>query len=208
MFEKEFTDVSNAFAVYRGMVVGSMSIEMAAGAVATGTFSFTGKREEDAAVSIGTVPSLELSANPVITAIEDTNAILEDGDLFGATQLSLVVENNLRARNQIGTLGSISIGAGVISVTGTLQGYFENKGIIVKYLDFETSSIAFLATDAGGNVYVYDMPKVKYSSGQRVAGGQNSDIIADMGFTAVRCPSENITLRIAKFTGPGVTDDC
>ena len=55
---------------------------------------------------------------------------------------------------------------------------------------------------------MYDMPKVKYSSGQRVAGGQNSDIIADMEFTAVRCPSENITLRIAKFTGAGIVDDC
>jgi len=206
--EKEFTDVPGAFNLYQGMVVSTMSLEIAAGAVATGSFSFIGKNEQSNIVSLGTVDALELSTNPVMTGIEDTNAILENGVLFAATQLSLAVENNLRARPLIGVLGADSIGAGVVTITGTLQSYFNNIGIIQRYLDFETSSIAFLATDAGGNVYVYDLPKVKYSSGQKVAGGQNSDIIADMEFTAVRCPSEDITLRVAKFTGPGIVGDC
>lgn len=206
--EKEFTDLAAAFAVYRGMVASSMTMTLEAENISTGSFSFIGKKEEDTDVSIGTVAALELSTNPVVSAIEDTNAILEGGTDFGATQIAFTIENNLRPRPQIGELGAISIGSGIVGVTGTLQGYYEDKGVIKKYLNFTTSSLMFLATDAGGNVYIIDFPKVKYSDGERTAGGQNSDIIAALEFTAVRCPSEDVTIRIAKLTGPGIIGDC
>lgn len=68
-----------------------------------------------------------------------------------------------------------------------------------KYLAFTSSSVALRFQDTAGNVMVFDMPKIKYTSGKRVAGGINQDVLAEMGFTAFRDPTEGITFRIVRF---------
>lgn len=206
--QKEFTDLVNSFAVYTGMHVASMNMTVATEEIMTGGFTFLGKKEESKVASQGTVAALELSTNPVMEAIKETNEVIEGGVEFGATQLSWALENNLRGRTEIGKEGLVSVGSGTLGITGTLQAVYKNVGVIQKYLDFVASSIAFVGTDAAGNNYLFHFPKVKYTSGTRVGGGQNSDVLADMEFTAIRCPSLNYTMKIVKFTGPGLVDDC
>ena len=206
--EKEYTDLVNVFAVYVGMHVSSFNMNVATEEIMTGGFSFLGKNEASAVLSQGTVDALELSTNPVMEAIKETNEVIEGGVEFGATQLAFTIENNLRGRTEIGKEGLVSVGAGTVNATGTLQAVYKNIGVIQKYLDFVASSIAFVGTDAAGNNYLIHFPKIKYTSGQRVAGGQNTDVLADMEFTAIRCPSLNYTVKIVKFTGPGLLVDC
>lgn len=206
--EREYTDLSGAFARFIGMIVDGFNIDVEAENIINGAFTFVGKKEVDASTSAGSIPPLELSTAPVMTAIEDTNAVVEGGTEFAATQFGVTVANNTRARAQIGVEGAISIGAGVIEVTGNLQAYFENLGIVAKYINFDTSNLAMIISDKGGNFYVIDLPKIKYSEGARTTPGQNSDVLAELSYTALRCPSENVTIRIVKFIGVGVIDDC
>jgi len=72
--------------------------------------------------------------------------------------------------------------------------------MIDKYLDFEDSSLAIAFNDADGNAFVLDFPKIVYTSAQRVAGGQNQDIICDMAWEAIADDTEDITIRISKWT--------
>lgn len=206
--EREFTDLSAAFALFLGMIVDGFNFAVEAENIITGAFTFVGQKQVATSSTVGSGDSTELSTNPVMTAIEDTNAVLENGEEFATTQFSVAVANNTRARAQIGTEGAVSIGAGVINVTGALQAYFDNIGIIARYLAFTTSSLGMIISDAGGNFYVFDLPKVKYSDGSNSTPGQNSDVFAELEYTALRCPSENVTIRIVKFTGAGITDDC
>ena len=206
--EREYTDLVNAFVRYLGQIVDGFTIAVEAESIITGTFSFVGQKETDNSESMGSLPAEELSTNPIMTAIEDTNAVVEGGAEFAATQFSVAVANNTRARAQIGVEGAVSIGDGVIDVTGGLQAYFENKGLVAKYLAFSRSTLAMIISDAGGNFYIIDLPKIKYSDGARTTPGQNSDVFAEMEYTALRCPSENVTIRIVKFEGPGIISDC
>jgi hypothetical protein len=71
-----------------------------------------------------------------------------------------------------------------------------------KYLNNTYSSLAVVFSDASNNTYIFDIPRIKYTSGTRVAGGINTDIIATLNWNAVMDPTELITMRITRFAGP------
>ena len=68
-----------------------------------------------------------------------------------------------------------------------------------KYLNQTATSLAvtLIISDAA---YVIEFPSVKFNSGQRVAGGENTDIIADLSWTALKHATEAIPMRITKWS--------
>src|SRR5690606_15558073 len=80
-----------------------------------------------------------------------------------ATQFTMNLTNNLRARQCIGELGAQSVGAGINTVTGTLQRYFESNADMDRYIAFSRLSLAVILDDAEGNQYVIDLPAVKFT---------------------------------------------
>ena len=134
-----------------------------------------------------------------MNVVDDLYSILEGASSTDMTSLSLQLQNNLRQQKIVGEVGPDSLAQGTIGLAGTVQAYFESASLMDKYLNFTASSLAVVAEDAAGNAYVIDLPQVKYTSGQRVAGGQNQDIIADMAFSAYRESTEDVTIRIARF---------
>lgn len=201
-FEREFTDLASEFAVHRGMTFASMSLTVAADALISGTFTLNGKDEISAAATAGDGSNTAAPTNEVMSAVDSVVSILEDLAAFSSTGFSLELTNNLRNRLQIGELGPDSIGSGTVSVSGTLQAFFESKTTFDKYLNFDTTSLGLVVEDSAGNAYVFFLPKVKFSDGARVAGGQNTDIIADLSWEAFRDPTLGITLRITRFAAP------
>jgi len=196
--EKQFADLTTTFAILTGMCVDTLALNIVADAIITGAFGFIGKDSQSAAASSGTGYDA-VGTNDVMSAIDDVTSILENDASYDTTALSLNLRNNLRERIQVGALGTLELGVGTLNISGTLQAYFATSTVMDKFLDFTSSSISVVVEDADGNGYVIDLPKVKYTSGQRVAGGQNQDIIADMAFEAYREPVENVTIRIARF---------
>ncbi len=203
--QKEYVDLAAEFEALRGMAINTLSLDVAPGAIITGSFGFVGKSSTSEAASIGTGGNTAANTNDVMNAVDDVNAILEGQANFPSTQFSMALENNLRPRPQIATLGPISLGTGKIGVSGTLQQYFTSKAVMDKYLAFSNTSLAIaMLDDLGiapfvGNSYVLDYPRVRLTEGRRSAGGENQDIIADLAWRATKDPAELITMRIAKF---------
>ena len=197
--EKEYTDLSGVFAAFTGMMVDKLSINVAAEAVITATFGLVGTEEESKTATLCTGTPQTPDENDIMSAVDEVYAVLEDLSSVDVTALTMEVGNNLRAMMQVGEPGPVGEGAGKISVGGTVQMYFETASLINKYLNQTPSQVAFILEDGSGNVYVIDMPQVRYTSGERAAGGENTDIIANMGFSAYRDETENVTIRIAKF---------
>lgn len=195
---KQFQDLSNIFALYKGMGVNGWSLEAAVGAILTGTFSFLGSKEESAASHPGTGVDTATTTS-VMNSIDHIKVILEGAATFNATQFSLSLENNLRARQQLGTLGAISLGSGQIGLSGSLQAYLADSSLIDKYLNFTTSSLAVAIEDGAGNGMVVELPSVKYTNGARVAGGLNQDVIADMQWSAFKDATDARMIRVARF---------
>lgn len=196
--EKQFADLSNEFAILTGMTIDTFSLDIASDQILTGSFGFLGKQEVSAASSSGTGYTAA-TTDDVMNAVDDVTSILENQASFDTVSMSLQLQNNLRSRLQVGSLGAISIGNGTVDLTGTLQAYFESKTTMDKYRNMTATSLTIAIEDGDGNGYVIDMPRVKFTSGQQVAGGQSQDIIADLGFTAYMHATEEVTIRIARF---------
>lgn len=198
VIEKTFSDLTNKFERCLGMAINSISMNVTSDGIITNTFSFIGKSVESETSAMYT-PVTAAASNEVMNAIDHVSAVFEANAEYDITTFTWTLTNNLGARLQVGTLGAISLRKGTIGLTGTVQAYFENETVIDKYLNFTSSSLALNFNDADSNKYVLEFPRVKYTDGARVAGGQNQDILADMTFTAYRHPTEDCTIRMVRF---------
>lgn len=203
-FEKHFTDVTQ-FAVFLGCVIASFSLNMSADQVITGSFGILGKTENPLAGTTSGGGQTAANTNKPMNAIDNVLGVIEGtpavnaNNEFFPTAFSLSMDNNLRERLVIGELGPQSIGAGKVAVSGTMQAFFNSQAAADKYLNDTETAISAIFSDNAGNRYVIDLPRVKFSNGQKVAGGENSDILLDMAFTAYMHETELTTIRIARF---------
>ncbi len=197
--QKKYTDLTNIFEDFTSLSVNTMALNVPVDGIVTGTFGMIGQTAASGSVPYDVAPAAA-NTNEVMAAVEDVLKIEESAAAYGSMAFTLNLNNNLRQRQEIGTLGAISVGAGSIEVTGNVQAYFATVAAMDRYLNFTSSNIAIIFQDSVGNNYVIDVPEVLYTDGKRVAGGRNTDIIADLSWTAKRDPTEGITIRMAKFT--------
>lgn len=201
--ERNYTDLSNIFATYRGMAVDQMSLRFAAEQIVTGSFTFLGKAEEARTSSAGTgyVGSPAGATNDVIQCVDNIPVIMEGSTYAAASLVELTAQcnNNMGPRPQIGTLGPISLRWGNFNCSGSLRAYFSTAALFTKYLAFTASGLVIITQDAAGNAMLFEWPRVKFTTGKRVAGGVNTDIIADLTWMAMKHPTEGITMRVTKW---------
>ena len=197
--QKEYADTATTeFARYSGCMIDTINLIVPSDNIVTGSFGVLGKIEVSSQTDFDATKAAA-PANEVMAGIEDITAIMENNASFASTQFNLTLSNNLRQRLQIGTLGPISVGSGIVDVSGTLQAYFNTAAIIDKHLNFTDSALAIQFADSTGKGYVIDLPRVNYDSANRVAGGQNQDILADMAFSSFRNSTQNETIVIQRF---------
>ena len=202
--EREYTDVSNEFVQFLGMAIDSWSLTMSADSIVTGSFSWLGKSETSATSTLGDGANSDAFTSTVMNSIDNVSGFFENGASFDITAFSLNVSNNLRTRQQVGTLGAISVGKGTSNVSGSLSCYFSAKALYDKYLNFTTTSLTLILEDSAGQAYVIFLPKVKLTSGARAAGGQNTDVIQEVSFEAFRDTTSgrpDMTLEINRWPG-------
>ena len=174
---------TDRYHLFKGMRVSSMSLDLSAGDIVSGAFSFIGK-EMTAATSPTDSTITAATTAPIMNAVNNVVQLQEGGSTLSDSvmSLSLTVENNLRTQNAIGSLGAVGIGLGEFNVSGSMSVYFSSGGIFNKFLNGTDSSIQFQLSD-GSNSYTFLIPKVEYTSGSVTAGSTNADVMAEMEFT-------------------------
>jgi len=196
--EREYQDLSNELSLFLGCMINELGLNVALDSMITGNFGIIGKKEQSLTASGGSGYDAA-STTEVMNCVDDILALFENQVAVDSTTFSLSLNNNLRARNKLGELGAFDVGTGIVNVTGSLQAYFQSKTLFDKYLNFTATSLAIKLEDGAGNAYIIDLPNVNFTDGQRQAGGQNQDIIADLQWQAFLDATEGITIRIAKF---------
>jgi hypothetical protein len=188
-----------AFREYlRGMVPGTFSMSASASSIVEASFGFTGQTQKFQALISATRP--DSPAFSVYNAASNVATIAIGGEPMGdnfVMEASIEIENNLRERNALGTLGAISIGAGEFSVTGSLNTYFNNSTLIQKVIDNSETSLT-LAFSSGDESIMFFLPRVKFSEGTPDVSGKNEDVMASISFQAILDPTTGYTMAIAK----------
>jgi hypothetical protein len=196
--EKNFEGLGK-FHTFKGLRVSSMSLDMGAGEMVTGSFAFIGKGITTSTSSASTGTPQAANNNSVFNAVNNVTVLKEGGSSYSdkVMSLSLNVENNLRANQAIASLEPTRIGFGQFNVSGSMSVYFQNQGVFDKFVNGTDSSIEFSLSD-GTNDYTVLIPKVEYTAANVTAGGANSDVMAEVEFTAKYDSVNNCTLKISR----------
>jgi len=194
------TDEAGVFREYlRGMVPGTFSMSASASSIVESSFSFIGQTQAFSAL-LGGMTRPDAPPYGVYNSASNVATIAIGGEAMGdnfVMEASIEIENNLRERNALGTLGAISVGAGEFSVTGSLNTYFNNSTLIQKVIDNSETSLT-LAFQSGNESIMFFLPRVKFSEGTPDVSGKNEDVMAAISFQAILDPTTSYTMAIAK----------
>lgn len=193
--------VANKFFLFTGMVPDGMSLTMNTGAIVNGSMKFKGSNTtygtsaQDASLTAA-------NTNSVMNAVAHL-AMTEGGSSIGNVRtLSFEIDNGLREQRAIGSQAAIGIGAGKFHVKGKMSVYFSDATVYQKFLNDTASSLTVTFDDnggtAGGNTYIFNFPKVKYSGATIVAGSSETDIVVDLEWSALYDSGIGGTLRITR----------
>jgi len=200
--ERKYGDIASTFETFVGMEIETFTLSITAEGLVTGSFGFMGKQAASASATIGTGYT-DANTNPIVNSTDNVQGVQEAYASLAATAFSLSLANNLRGRTQIGALGYQSVGDGQLELTGTLQKYLADNVLANKHLNFTESSICVFITDessiVAGNSYVIEIPLINYTSGQRVAGSNNTDVITDHAWSAKRDGTDDAMIRVVRF---------
>ena len=166
-----------------GCSFNSMSLSIAPNSMVTGSFSVLGKDLTTAGTAIAN------ASYPAATTTDPfdsfTGAITEGGSSIAVvTALELNIENGMESQYVVGDATTLQPPLAKSTVTGSITAYFENTALIDKFINETSSAITFTLTDAAGNDYIFNLPNVKYNSGNPEVGGPGA-ITVTLDFIAL-----------------------
>lgn len=198
--ERQFTDLSNIWSLHTGNVPNKLDMKTGVKQLLMMAFDFIGqKMTPKTAQTAGSYTAA--NTNSVLNAIDNVYVVVENSGQIDVVSVNFSVNNNLRGRSRVGTLGLISVGNGKCEVTGDFEGYFSDNTLISQYTNFSAVNIAIVVNSAEG-LYVIECPRIKLTDGANNATGENSDIMGKYNWSAMRHPTEGVTVRVARFLGP------
>lgn len=205
--EKAYQDLTNEFAQLNGGAVTGFTVSGERGGILQSVFNVIAAQEVSAAASDASGDNALANTTP-INSVDHVLKVHEALNLtdtkYDVTALNLACTNAVRAQGVMGTLGATGLGNGSLAITGSHAAYFTTKTVMDKFLGFVTSQLAYVFKDEAGNVMVFELPAVKYTGGQRVAGGKDTDILAEMTYEVFKFIEPNdsaneLMIRIAKI---------
>lgn len=197
--EKTFeTGATDQYHRFTGAVVDAMSLSIQAGQLVSGSFEFLAKGASTAQAAIASSDYTAPNTNDVINAATDFASLAVTGVTSPEiTALNLNITNNLRQQQVVGSIDSRGIGTGRFEVTGDFTAYFENEELYDLFLNGTATDLAFQLGGASELNYLFEMDKIKFESGEVIAGGNDQDVLANMTFRALYEGNDN-TLKITR----------
>lgn len=203
--ETGFTDVNQYF-VQRGMRVGSFSLSVATGEIITCGFEFMGKDTYTASSTVlGNtaiyVPLPAPSTEPM-NATVNVGTLRKNGSTFAVTLQSIELEGDAGLREQMAVSSKFpaGIGYGRMSVSGTMNAYFETLEMFNHFLNHDTISLSFDLQDIDGNSYTFSIPAIKLTSDPIVPSGIDEDTIEEIEFISQRDPVLNTQFMVDRWS--------
>lgn len=182
--QKDFQDmVPEQFHMFRGTCVESLNLSMEIGKIVEGSFGLmsfgldptTGVIEAQIA---GATTAAATTTTPM-NAVANLQNFNVDGVPFSGciSSLKLQIKNNIRAIQCLGSLVPKDMKLGIIEVTGDMEFYFNDGSNFKKFVKGTEFSFSFDLVDTAGNKYTFTFPRVKFETGEVVAGGRNTDVM-------------------------------
>lgn len=201
--EKVFNlDGSSSYSRFRGMVANNLSVTVEQGQIVTGSVEFLGGGESTATAAIAgsTYPADPTKGSPMAAPDVANIAISGVAGQVYYSSLSFTLSNDCSIRGAIGSKDAIGVKYGRRTIEGNLSAYFDVNSVPLydKYVTGTEAAISFDMADADGNTYHVELPRTRFTTGRRVAGGNGEDVVAEMGFRALLDSSKGYSIKITR----------
>jgi hypothetical protein len=182
--ERKFADLAvPEWHRHTGCEFNSFALSVSPNAIVSATFGVVGKGLTPATTAIA--GSTYAAASSVQPFDSFTGGIEEGGLTIGIiTRIECLLENGLEPLFAVGSKTTIRPSIGKSRATGNLTAYFESKALYEKFINETSSSIMLVLVDLAGNSYEFNLPNVKYNSGQPDVSGEGAVTIS-MDFIAL-----------------------
>lgn len=198
-FEAQFVDLTNEFISLSGKRFNVLDLSMEPKQIIKLGWELIGQDEVGAGATIGDGSNTAVGTTVAMNSTGNVLKVIENGSPLGVRTFSFKHDNKMRTNDELGSETPTEIKPGPHDFTGVMRMYFKNRTIMDAYTAFSDRSIAVVVRDAAGNAYVFDFPAIKYLTAKRVAGGKNTDIIADLTWGAKKHATELLTCRVTRF---------
>ncbi len=206
--EKEYVlSVGTRYSYGSGQQPSSLTLTAETRGVVTSALTWMGSDlSQPAATRDAGAASEAISVNSVLDASNSVPMIMEAGAPMVAPNyvsgFAFTLDNGLRPRNAIGSVGAVGMGLGRAAITGTLTTYFGDEVLLAK-LRNGVASGATIAFRDGANLTgeIWDIPRLKYTSGFPEVPGIDADLMTPLGFQALRdlANSRDYTILLSRF---------
>jgi hypothetical protein len=171
------------YELYKGMVVDTMTINIAAKEKTTVGFTFVGKGGTIGTSKTGTV------ADAGTTEIFDAaNAFVLSkawtSPLPKLMSMTINVNNGLSGRSIAGSRDLVRVSAGRCTVTGSASFYFETKALMDLFLAGTASDLAVTLGKTTGQKYTITLPNVKITDADHFSPNNDDDVMLNITWSA------------------------
>lgn len=198
-FEKTFElGVTDQYHRFAGVVMNTMQLQATAQQLITIQFGIMGKGGSAAAAIVTGATYGPPNTNDVMSAGVDFAGLAVVGVPAPPKirTISLQTNNNLRQQAIVGQLDLAGLGRGRFEVTGSMEAYFENGDLYESFLSHEALSLVFTLGTVTGQKYTVSVPKLKITTGQVLAQGNDQDVMANLEFRGLYDPTELASIVI------------
>ena len=174
----------------------ALSLSVAPNSMVTGSFSVIGK---DFAVASTAITGATYAAESTTSPFDSfTGSITEGGSSIAViTGLELSLDNGMESMYVVGSSSTLLPSIGKSSVSGSVTAYFEDSTLIDKFINETSSSLTFVLTDLAGNSYTFNLPNVKYNSGNPEVGGAGA-VTVSLDFVALYNSGDASQIKITR----------
>lgn len=202
---KHFQDMSPVqYHLYRGTAVEGFNFTMELGAIVNGAFNLV-SFGIDPLTGIMTAPydGESTTAAPTtvpLNAVTNFQDFTIDGVPYSGcvSRMTLSLINNIRAIQCIGSLTARDMRLGRIEITGEMEFYFNDSTVYDKFVKGTELDVQFALEDATGNRMTFDMPRVKFETGEVVASGENTDVMITASYRALYNAADGYVMKITR----------
>lgn len=197
--ERSFeTGATDQYEQYGSCEVDTMSLNIAASEIITGSMGLIGLGATQSTTSIDADGYAPANTNRVFNSVNMVNSVLEGGTEYKSNvqSLSLDIANNKRESRAIGSEAPSCIGDGQFVVTGQITVYFKDNVLYDKFLNETVTSLVIELEDDAGNQMIITMPKVLYTNVAREIPGNNEDVLVVLDYQAIYDAGISGTIQI------------
>ena len=199
--EKKLVGNTDAFFVYSGCLVNTMSLSIDSRSIIEMSVTINGISSGDATTTeIENSTYTDANTEPVMSSGTFVGTISATGitNLPAIRTISLEINGNNREQTQVGSDDLAGIALGRLEVTGTIGFYFEEIAVYNSVVEDETIAIRIPLGNGDGRQYILEIPKAKMLIANPTTGGIGQDISFDVNFQGIYDDGIDGTIRITR----------